>query len=106
MYEHMEDVSDSNELEREIEPLPPREPLHSLKRDVLGRPGSIRRWLVGSAAFLCITYVVYLYSNLLGRILLFIVAALMVMTAFRARRFLIGDEDEVRPPLWHHRTRA
>ena len=67
-----------------------------MTRGALGRPGSLRRWLIGSLGLLLLCAVLFIYSGFLARIFIFIFAAAVVTSAFRARSLVIGDEDEVR----------
>ncbi len=68
-------------------------------RSVLGGPGSIRRWLVGSALVILVAGVLFNYAGFLGRIAIFMIVAVLVITMFRARSLVVGDEDRLRRSL-------
>lgn len=79
-----------------------------MTRKVLGRPGSVRRWLLGSAFVIALCAILYVRVDFLGKIIVFILGAFFVFAAWRARSFVIGDEDEfrasVRREMFHKRS--
>jgi len=66
----------------------------ALLRAVLGGAGSVRRWVVGSLLFLSVCALLFTRGGFVGGIAVFIIASIFVMSAFKARAYLVGDEDE------------
>ena len=75
-------------------------------RRVLGGPGSVRRWLLGSLVFVILAGILFVHADFLGRIAIFILGSVLVLTAFRARSLVIGDEDELRASMRRDRREA
>lgn len=65
-------------------------------RWALGRPGSLRRWIAGSVIWFGVCG---LAAIMLRSPLILLAAALVDISAFIARRLLVGDEDEFNPAL-------
>lgn len=61
----------------------------------MGRPGSVRRWFLGSAVVLLFCAYLFVRADLIGRVGVFILGAALVFMGWRARAFVVGDEDEV-----------
>jgi hypothetical protein len=61
-------------------------------RRVLGKPGSLRRWIVGSLAWLGVCLVVFLITS----------NFFILLLALFARTLIVGDEDEFHAEL--HRS--
>jgi hypothetical protein len=79
-------------------------PRRTLLRTVLGPPGSLLRWFVGSSVWLFACWQVSLFVHPYLRIVIFIFAVSVAIGALRVRGMFIGDEDllkvEVRRELW------
>lgn len=71
----------------------------ALVRHVLGPPGSLARWVVGTTVWLFVCLLIALYVGWLSSIALFVFATLVAIAAFKARSLAIGDEDEFRAAL-------
>lgn len=83
------------------EPVQPGAKRRAMMRVVLGKPGSVRRWLLGSLVFVFLCSLLFVRLEFVGRIAVFIFAAFVIMAAFRFRSLAIGDEDELRAWLRH-----
>lgn len=70
-----------------------------LVRRVVGKPGSWRRWGIGTALWLLGAFALASRADFLTRIPIFLVAVIMPLAALRARSLLVGDEDELRADL-------
>jgi len=77
-----------------------------LVRASVGRPGSLRRWAIGTLVWLFGCFVVSFYVPWGARIVIFLFAGFFTIASFRARSLLIGDEDELRAAVRHERKRA
>jgi hypothetical protein len=64
-------------------------------RAVFGAPGSIRRWLIGTAVWLFACFLVFLFVDFLLRIVVLVFALVVPFAAFKAREMMVGDEDEL-----------
>lgn len=73
-------------------------------REVLGKPGSMRRWLVGTAVWLLACSIVFAYVDSLARIAVFLIAVAVAYAGFRARPIFVGDEDELHAALKRERS--
>jgi len=73
-------------------------------RDIVGKPGSLRRWLLGTTVWLFACLVLSYYLSWIARIFLFIFALGVPMVTYGARRMLVGDEDELRADLRRRRS--
>lgn len=71
----------------------------ALVRQVLGQPGSLARWIVGTTIWLFACLLISLYVGWLSSIALLVFATLVAIAAFTARSLAIGDEDEFRAAL-------
>lgn len=71
-------------------------------RAVLGKPGSLRRWLLWTLLFVFFCGLMWIESDFLVRIVIFILGAVVVIVGFRARSLLTGEEDEMH--AWVGRT--
>ena len=74
----------------------------AMVRAVLGKPGSYRRWLLGTLLFLFFCGLMWMESDFLVRILIFLWGGTVLYVGFRARSFLTGEEDEMH--AWVGRT--
>lgn len=67
-----------------------------MKRRMLGRPGSLRRWLAGSVVWFMLCGLAYAWFR---HPLIIFAAVIGAVLAFRARSLFVGDEDELNPAL-------
>lgn len=68
-------------------------------RSILGRPGSLRRAIVSALVIVGFAALLYVRADLIGRIVIFLLAAALLNAVFRARSTSVGDEDELRAAL-------
>lgn len=68
----------------------------AFRRRLLGRPGSLRRWLLGSAVFLVPVVWVFGKLGFIGRTFVFMLALFVLVASYILRQQMIGDEDELR----------
>jgi membrane protein implicated in regulation of membrane protease activity len=59
----------------------------------------LRRWILGSLIALSVAAPLFGNADLLGRIAIFILTAVLIVAGYRARSLVVGDEDEVRAAL-------
>lgn len=62
----------------------------------LGRPGSVRRWLLGSAVVVVACWLFFAQTGFLGRIAVTGLALCLIIAGHHARSLAVGDEDEFR----------
>lgn len=67
-----------------------------LIRTAIGKPGSLRRWGIGTAIWALGCFVLATYADFVLRIAIFILGVAIPLSALRARTMLVGDEDELR----------